>query len=906
LQSLKISASIPDKKNNIGTMSSESEDWESSVHSFAFEEELDVYDSENDIVMQTLANRTDRPYELNFTSLKFPEAVTKCMDGLIEDTRELTALDEPEACLLQRHYRWQLSDLTEQWFNDHTKVCQAVGIIGADSRMPSGAASSSNASPTPSTATPTSSGIPVDRVGQTIAEISGSQVCDVCFDTIDLDSKGDTSYALPCMHRFCGDCWKGYLENAVREGPTCLYLKCMYPKCTLSVRWNLFHKYCDEAIYKKFEEFKQRNFIENNPCAKWCPEPGCEYAILVKEPVQTIEMRDIRTSSSTTTIPPTSSSKEVVCSGCGWCWCFVCNEEAHRGISCQTVKRWIEKNQDEAENVAWILANTKPCPKCKNPIEKNLGCMHMVCRCGHQFCWLCSEDDHNYGHTRDGRPCNKYLESPDVERESSQRNLARYAHYFERYRSHDHAQKIAEGTTRKDVKRIMEMLQKQTGNWMDVTFLDEALQQLIVCRRMLKWTYAQGYFATYSEKDKDFFEFQQGQLEQKVDQLQAEFEKFEKPKTEDEEMISTTVRPGSNSSKDADMTDDGQFRNNLEESDAEREERFYNLKCSVTNLTKVVDRFFGQLCTFFETYNNDLAAQPETKEVAPPEQQLHNRDQLQEQRNYDNTIRFGGVPINIPNGQNIPNDWYPQPPRNPNGHDPGVRQPSHPSAGDPPGNNNVNPDRHLNYNPFEPGNHRIVSNVFDATNGTPGSIVPTHENILYNTGSGYGYRDADAHPTASSHTYNPFDTDHDIGSSSVPVSNYDREALIHHSPRPNNENIRNDQSHHSSGLHTQNIDHQIHPDRHDGDNYQNKKNAGSSIHTNDNDLQNGKSRYNTNGNERNRNSIRSNSTNNSVTGNERSNRYSIRSNLSNDRNNDQNNRERSTRCTFLNKVPPRR
>lgn len=29
------------------------------------------------------------------------------------------------------------------------------------------------------------------------------------------------------------------------------------------------------------------------------------------------------------------------------------------------------------------------CPMCKEPISKNEGCIHMTCRCGHSFCWIC-------------------------------------------------------------------------------------------------------------------------------------------------------------------------------------------------------------------------------------------------------------------------------------------------------------------------------------------------------------------------------------------------------------------------------------------------------------------------------------------------------------------------------------
>lgn len=270
-----------------------------------------------------------------------------------------------------------------------------------------------------------------------------------------------------------------------------------------------------------------------------------------------------------------------------------------------TVKKWVEKNQDEAENVAWILANTKPCPKCKNPIEKNQGCMHMVCRCGHQFCWLCSADDYNYSHTRDGRPCNKYLEAPDLEKETSQRNLARYAHYFERYRSHHHAQKMASHKTLRDIRGTMEELQKQTGNWMDVTFLEDAIQQVIDCRRMLKWTYAHGYFATHPVQKREFFEFQQGQLEQKVDQLQAEFEKFD----------TTTAGGGQGPQKQQCASDSIIVGDDFREDPVKEEEKFYELKLNLTNLTKVVDTFFTNLSEFFE---NTSHVESEQKSLCDP------------------------------------------------------------------------------------------------------------------------------------------------------------------------------------------------------------------------------------------------------------------------------------------------
>ena len=35
--------------------------------------------------------------------------------------------------------------------------------------------------------------------------------------------------------------------------------------------------------------------------------------------------------------------------------------------------------QAEAD-AQWIINNTKPCPSCSSPIQKNEGCNHMTCR----------------------------------------------------------------------------------------------------------------------------------------------------------------------------------------------------------------------------------------------------------------------------------------------------------------------------------------------------------------------------------------------------------------------------------------------------------------------------------------------------------------------------------------------
>ncbi|XP_056161367.1 probable E3 ubiquitin-protein ligase ARI7 isoform X3 [Syzygium oleosum] len=69
------------------------------------------------------------------------------------------------------------------------------------------------------------------------------------------------------------------------------------------------------------------------------------------------------------------------------------------------------KNSAESENMNWIIANSMPCPKCKRPIEKNQGCMHLTCTppCKFEFCRLCLGAWSDHGDRSGGfYGCNRY------------------------------------------------------------------------------------------------------------------------------------------------------------------------------------------------------------------------------------------------------------------------------------------------------------------------------------------------------------------------------------------------------------------------------------------------------------------------------------------------------------------
>ena len=55
--------------------------------------------------------------------------------------------------------------------------------------------------------------------------------CGICFE----EFQPQDMCAAACKHYFCKDCWKGYISNGIREGPSVLGLRCPIPDCGMAV-----------------------------------------------------------------------------------------------------------------------------------------------------------------------------------------------------------------------------------------------------------------------------------------------------------------------------------------------------------------------------------------------------------------------------------------------------------------------------------------------------------------------------------------------------------------------------------------------------------------------------------------------------------------------------------------------
>lgn len=397
----------------------------------------------------------------NFTILSESD-IKRLQEDDITHISTLLSISRVAACLLLYHFDWSVTKVHEGWFDAEEKVRKATGLLHEP------------------------------RVCFLDSEFL---TCEICFDTF--SSKIIKSAG--CNHPYCIYCWKEYINTKINEGPhKCLTLKCPNPSCDVAIDGDMIHQIASEPNKEKYDKFLIQSYVEKNKKMKWCPGPGCKFVVVFE--------------------PNGVSNKLDITCLCYHNFCWNCGEDAHSPLDCETVKRWVEKLDPEAPNRTWILTYTKPCPKCKIPIEKNEGCMEMKCKCGFQFCWLCLRDRSQCGNEGcnqiSDREVNILLENnkEKTKRNEATEDVSRYTHYFERWAFNEFARKKAlENMRAKNIQWLGVLFGKPEY---DFEFINEAWQQVVECRRVLKWTYAYGYYIPENEKaKKEFFEYTQGEAE---------------------------------------------------------------------------------------------------------------------------------------------------------------------------------------------------------------------------------------------------------------------------------------------------------------------------------------------------------------------------------------------------------
>uniref|UniRef100_M8ARE8 RBR-type E3 ubiquitin transferase n=1 Tax=Aegilops tauschii TaxID=37682 RepID=M8ARE8_AEGTA len=296
-------------------------------------------------------------------------------------------------------------------------------------------------------------------------------------------------------------CWTEHFFASLGNGKK--HIHCMQVKCPAicddgTVRRLLGRKYPDAA--KRFDNLVLDSYLDNNASVKWCPSaPHCGRAIRV--------------------VDASERYCEVECP-CGVSFCFNCAAPAHSPCPCPMWDKWDAKFRGESENLKWIAVNTKSCPKCLRPIEKNGGCNHVSCPCGQHLC--------------------------------IRRQMLRYTHYCDRFNVHINSRKVEQTELWPAIQKRAVLLESATAIRpliREASWMARAHRALLASRLVLARSYAFAYYMfgdevrTYpSEKAnlpiaKVLFEDQQWQLEENAEKLSKVLAAEAKPVLAEEEVL---------------------------------------------------------------------------------------------------------------------------------------------------------------------------------------------------------------------------------------------------------------------------------------------------------------------------------------------------------------------------------
>lgn len=270
-----------------------------------------------------------------------------------------------------------------------------------------------------------------------------TRTCLICYST-DVDD-ADWTTITDCSHGFCTCCLHEYITTNYVDPTTrtssipTLRIPCPHYECQNYISESQISMLVPSQDLATLHQGERELFILS--CRpqrlKFCPHVGCSGIVCASPPLeyQTLYgeycwkyMGAICTGNSPACTAIKQDSIRLInndsfskSSKIAHRFCFSCSSlTPHWPVSCEYHAQWIatveeqmkgissSNNFDDVAHHLWLKANTRPCPKCNTPIEKNDGCNHMIClnrHCRYEFCWICRKDWSLHSSRTGGKIC---------------------------------------------------------------------------------------------------------------------------------------------------------------------------------------------------------------------------------------------------------------------------------------------------------------------------------------------------------------------------------------------------------------------------------------------------------------------------------------------------------------------
>uniref|UniRef100_A0A8C6PBT9 RBR-type E3 ubiquitin transferase n=1 Tax=Nothobranchius furzeri TaxID=105023 RepID=A0A8C6PBT9_NOTFU len=192
-----------------------------------------------------------------------------------------------------------------------------------------------------------------------------------------------------CGHVFCRACLGEFCKVQINEG-NIRGVTCPHDGCTATPTPAQVKSLVGEELFSRYDRLLLQSTLDCMPDVTYCPRTSCSSAVILEE-----------------------SGNAAMCSVCSFAFCVKCKKTYHGTKECyvktkQKVKEDIQLDITKRRGLLesrygrrlllsmetnlceeWKSTNTRPCPHCFCPIEKNGGCFMMWCtQCQQQFMWL--------------------------------------------------------------------------------------------------------------------------------------------------------------------------------------------------------------------------------------------------------------------------------------------------------------------------------------------------------------------------------------------------------------------------------------------------------------------------------------------------------------------------------------
>lgn len=248
--------------------------------------------------------------------------------------------------------------------------------------------------------------------------------CGICLEP----KKGSECYRLNrCHHVFCRACLQDSYGAYIKEGDI-VHVRCLDPTCgnekakkrkgnkTLHPS-ELLDMDIPDATVRRYVDMKRKKRLEADKTTIYCPRSWCQApARSAKYPPIPLDLREYlesegedetATDGNATSNPTnpsnsapadgktsstTSADRLCICSNpsCTLAFCRVCYSGWHGEFARCWPRNASELTEEEKASYDYIRMHTSPCPECSTPVQKTMGCNHMICfQCQTHFCYLC-------------------------------------------------------------------------------------------------------------------------------------------------------------------------------------------------------------------------------------------------------------------------------------------------------------------------------------------------------------------------------------------------------------------------------------------------------------------------------------------------------------------------------------